>query len=112
MISFKKTSVILMLASFLVINAQAQTGLIKEAGRQFDMMSYANAIELFEKALKEQNDTVRYSLYRQADQTVMEDAPVVPLWYDKIIRLVQNGIEGFEPNGLNLLELRKTHIQY
>ncbi len=41
-----------MLASFLVINAQAQTGLIKEAGRQFDMMSYANAIELFEKALK------------------------------------------------------------
>ncbi|MCW3118303.1 MAG: transporter substrate-binding protein, partial [Chitinophagaceae bacterium] len=65
---------------------------------------------LFEKALMEQNDSIRYSLYRQADRLVINDAPVMPLWYDKVIRLVQTGIEGFEPNGLNLLELRKTHI--
>jgi peptide/nickel transport system substrate-binding protein len=65
---------------------------------------------LFEKALLEQNDSVRYSLYRQADQLIINDAPVVPLWYDKVFRLVQTGITGFEPNGLNLLELRKTHI--
>jgi len=66
---------------------------------------------LFEKALTEENDSIRYSLYRQADQLVINDAPVAPLWYDKVIRLVQTGITGFEPNGLNLLELRKTHIR-
>ena len=66
---------------------------------------------LFEKALTEENDSIRYSLYRQADQLVIDDAPVAPLWYDKVIRLVQTGITGFEPNGLNLLELRKTHIR-
>lgn len=65
---------------------------------------------LFEKALLEQNDSIRYSLYRQADQLVIDDAPVVPLWYDKVIHLVQPGIVGFDPNALNLLELRRVRM--
>jgi oligopeptide transport system substrate-binding protein len=63
---------------------------------------------LFEKALSEENDSLRYILYRQADQVVINDAPVVPLWYDKVIHLVQMDITGFIPNSLNLLELRRT----
>jgi ABC-type transport system substrate-binding protein len=66
---------------------------------------------LFEKALPEQNDSLRYKLYQQADQVMINDAPVVPLWYDKSVRLVQSNVRGFRPNGLNLLELRKTHIE-
>ncbi len=65
---------------------------------------------IFEKALREDNDSIRYQLYRQADQIMIQDAPVVPLWYDKVVRLVQPNVKGFEPNGLNLLELRKTRI--
>ncbi len=65
---------------------------------------------LFEKALEEENDSLRYALYRQADQVMIEDAPVVPLWYDKAVRLVQPNVKGFPANSLNLLELRKTHI--
>lgn len=66
---------------------------------------------LFEKALKEDNDSTRYVLYRQADQLMMEDAPVVPLWYDKVVRLVQPYVKGFEPNALNLLELRRVLLE-
>jgi peptide/nickel transport system substrate-binding protein len=65
---------------------------------------------LFEKALAEQNDSLRYRLYQQADATVMADAPVVPLWYDKVIHLVQTNVKGFVPNSLNLLELRRTRF--
>ncbi len=65
---------------------------------------------VFEKALTEENDSLRYRLYQQADQVMINDAPVVPLWYDKSVRLVQPNVTGFTPNGLNLLELRKTHI--
>ena len=61
---------------------------------------------LFEKALLEVNDSVRYKLYQQADQVMIEDAPVIPLWYDKVVWLVQPGLTGFKPNPLNLLELR------
>ena len=61
---------------------------------------------LFEQAITETNDSLRYVLYRKADQLVINDAPVVPLWYDKVVRLVQPEIKGFRPNAVNLLELR------
>jgi peptide/nickel transport system substrate-binding protein len=66
---------------------------------------------LFEQALMEENDSLRYDLYRQADQVMIRDAPVIPLWYDKGIRLVQPNVSGFIPNALNLLELRRTRIE-
>lgn len=66
---------------------------------------------LFERALAETNDSLRYKLYQQADQLVMDDAPVVPLWYDKVVWLTQPGITGFKPNSLNLLELRNTRLK-
>ncbi|MEP7377666.1 MAG: ABC transporter substrate-binding protein [Chitinophagaceae bacterium] len=66
---------------------------------------------LFEKALAENNDSLRYKLYQQADQLMIQDAPVIPLWYDKVIWLVQPEITGFKPNSLNLLELRKARLE-
>jgi peptide/nickel transport system substrate-binding protein len=65
---------------------------------------------LYEKALMETNDSLRYALYRQMDQMVIDYAPVVPLWYDMAIHLVQPNITGFTPNSLNLLELRRVII--
>src|SRR5215203_1497520 len=65
---------------------------------------------LFEKAITEVNDSLRYQLYRQADQVMIDDAPVVPLWYDVVVHLVQPGVQGFIPNALNLLELRRVRL--
>ena len=65
---------------------------------------------LYEKALSETNDSLRYALYRQMDQLVTDDAPGVPLFYDMAIHLVHTNISGFVPNSLNLLELRRTKI--
>ncbi|KIC90149.1 ABC transporter substrate-binding protein [Flavihumibacter sp. ZG627] len=64
--------------------------------------------QLYEKALQEPNDSSRYTLYQEMDAILINDAPVVPLWYDEVIRLVQPGVSGFYPNALNLLELRTT----
>ncbi len=63
---------------------------------------------LYEKALSEKNDSARYKLYQQIDQLVINDAPVVPLWYDMAIHLVHPNIVNFYPNSLNLLELRRV----
>jgi oligopeptide transport system substrate-binding protein len=63
---------------------------------------------LYEKALSEKNDSIRYKLYQQMDKLVITDAPVVPLWYDMVIHLVHTNIKNFKPNSLNLLELRKV----
>ncbi len=67
--------------------------------------------KLYEAALSEKNDSIRYSLYRQADQIMIKDAPVVPLWYDMIIWMVQTNVKNFIPNSQNLLELRRVKLE-
>jgi oligopeptide transport system substrate-binding protein len=66
---------------------------------------------LYEKALTEMNDSVKQNMYRQMDQLIINDAPVVPLWYDEVFRLVNPRVKNFHANGLNLLELRKVTIE-
>jgi peptide/nickel transport system substrate-binding protein len=63
---------------------------------------------LYEQALLVTDDSVRLTMYQKLDQMVINDAPVIPLWYDEVIRLVNPRIKGFQPNGLNLLELRRV----
>ncbi|MGZ5247132.1 MAG: ABC transporter substrate-binding protein, partial [Flavitalea sp.] len=63
---------------------------------------------LYELALITNEEDKRIELYQQMDRIILEDAPVVPLWYDEVIRLADPGLQNFEPNGLNLLELRRT----
>jgi oligopeptide transport system substrate-binding protein len=67
--------------------------------------------QLYRNSLIENNDSIRYDDYRKMDQLVISDAPVVTLWYDEVIHLVNPAVSGFEANGLNLLELRYTRIR-
>jgi len=66
---------------------------------------------MYRNSLVENNDSIRFELYRKMDQLMINDAPVVPLWYDQVIHLVNPAIIGFEANGLNLLELRRTRVR-
>lgn len=66
----------------------------------------------FEQALLVTDNSARLKLYQELDQMVIDDAPVIPLWYDEVIRLVNPWIRGFQPNGLNLLELRYVSKNY
>jgi oligopeptide transport system substrate-binding protein len=74
---------------------------------------YKNPVydELYRNSLVENNDSIRFALYRKMDQLMIRDAPVVPLWYDQVIHLVNPAVSGFDANGLNLLELRHTRIR-
>lgn len=64
--------------------------------------------ELYERALSQTNDSLRYETYQQMDKIIIANAPVVPLWYDEAIHLVQKNIKNFVPNSLNMLELRRV----
>ena len=65
---------------------------------------------LYERALQENNDSARYRLYQEMDQRVIDAAPVVPLWYDEVVHLINPRVRGLEANALNLLELRRVDI--
>lgn len=62
----------------------------------------------YEQALQTIDDKERFLLYQQLDKMLIEDAPIIPLWYDEAIHLVRKNVMGFYPNSLNMLELRKA----
>ena len=63
---------------------------------------------IYEKALFELNDSIRYSYYNQMDQLLIDNAPIVPLYYDQVVRLVNNNISGLTSNPMNMLSLKKV----
>ncbi|MCX6248851.1 MAG: ABC transporter substrate-binding protein [Bacteroidetes bacterium] len=63
---------------------------------------------LFEKAMACTNDSIRYGYYRELEKIIMEDSPVVVLYYDQVLRFIQNNIEGLESDPMNMLTLKKV----
>lgn len=64
--------------------------------------------KLYNMAMTETNDSLRYKYYRQMDQMVMDQAPVVVLYYDQVLRFTHLNIINLSSNALNLLDLKKV----
>ncbi len=62
--------------------------------------------KLFEQSYYEPNDQKRFALYRKMDQMVMDYSPVVPLFYDQSVVMLQNNISGYAFNALSLMILK------
>jgi len=63
---------------------------------------------LYRQAIKEVNDSARAQHYMQMDNLIMEDAPVIILFYDQVLRFTGKDITGLGCNALNLLNLKKV----
>ena len=50
----------------------------------------------------------RLSLYEKMDSILIEEAPVVFLYYDELIRLTHKNIQGVKPNAFNALDLKQV----
>jgi len=61
---------------------------------------------LYKSSFNVTDDSERYEIYRQMDKLIMEDAVVVPLFYDQVILFVNKDIRGLESNPMNLLNLK------
>ena len=64
--------------------------------------------KLYEKVFVTTNKDERYKLYQQMDSLIIEDAPIVPLYYDQFVRFTQKNIRGLSTNPINLLNLKKV----
>jgi peptide/nickel transport system substrate-binding protein len=53
----------------------------------------------------------RIPLYRRMDSLVMEESPVIPLFYDQVSHFIRNEVKAFETNGVNMLNLKQTRVQ-
>ncbi|MCO5233854.1 MAG: ABC transporter substrate-binding protein [Chitinophagales bacterium] len=68
-----------------------------------------NFDKVLEQALRTVNDKERNRLYAEADQIVINDAPILPLFYDVDHRLLQPNLHNFNQNAM---EYRNYSIAY
>jgi ABC-type transport system substrate-binding protein len=67
--------------------------------------------QLYNEARREQDVARRIALYQHMDRLIVEDSPVVSLYYDEVIRLTQNNVRGLTPNPMNQLLLERVRKQ-
>ncbi|WP_224995652.1 ABC transporter substrate-binding protein [Cesiribacter sp. SM1] len=63
---------------------------------------------LYIKSRFESEGFMRLDLYHKMDEIIMQEAPVIVLFYDEVLRLTQNNVTGLEPNAMNILDLERA----
>lgn len=62
--------------------------------------------QLFEQSIQEVDRDFRIGLYQKMDSILISEAPVIPLYYDQVVRFTQKNIEGLGINPIDLLTLK------
>lgn len=63
---------------------------------------------LYERSQRTIDDSLRQAIYLQMDRMLMEEAPVVVLYYDQVLRFIGNNVYQMESNAMNLLTLKRV----
>ena len=64
--------------------------------------------DMYEAAYLETDPNLRAQLYTKMDALVMASAPIVPLFYDEVVRFTRKSVNGLGINATNLLELKSV----
>lgn len=67
--------------------------------------------KLYETAMKETDLSKTCELYHQMEKIVIDEAPVVPLYYDEVTRFVHKKVKGLPNNAMNLLILKGVKLE-
>ncbi|MDP2088407.1 MAG: ABC transporter substrate-binding protein [Flavobacteriaceae bacterium] len=62
----------------------------------------------YEKSFTLTNDLKRNELYQKMDSLLMSSAPIVPLYYDEVLRFTQENVVDLGINPINLLILKRV----
>lgn len=78
------------------------------AGPNYTHFSSPAFDKIYSECMHERNDSIRGLKYMQMDQLLIEEAPVVVLYYDEVLRFSRKNISGLASNPLNLLNLKQV----
>lgn len=76
------------------------------AGPNYTHYSNPTFDSLYDKAKMETNTYRRMEMYHRMDSILMDDAPVIVLYYDQILHFTHPEISGLRSNDMNALDLR------
>ncbi|MED9961629.1 MAG: ABC transporter substrate-binding protein [Bacteroidales bacterium] len=78
-------------------------------GSNYTHFSSKEYDRLYEQSILETDYEKRIALYKKMNDIIIEESPIVVLYYDQVLRFVQKNISGFESNPLNLLILKNVN---
>ena len=64
--------------------------------------------DLYETAIRENTDSLRYVTYHNLDKILIEEAPVIFLFYDESSRFASLDMQNMSRNPMNLLPLKNV----
>ena len=76
----------------------------------FEDAQFDTLYRLIEVGESGQKASLRKQYIQQANQILIDQAPVIPLYYDKSIRLIQPWVQGLENDAANRLVLKRVKI--
>lgn len=77
-------------------------------GPNYTHFSNASYDSIYRTAMLENDPKKRTTYYRQLDRIIMEEAPIVVLYYDESVRIVQKNVHGITTNPMNMLNLKRV----
>ena len=78
------------------------------SGPNYTHYKNLNFDKMYKNSLVIMSDTLRFKKYREMDSLALSDFPIIPLYYDQVVRFVQKDVEGMEINPINLLVLKNV----
>jgi len=75
-------------------------------GPNYTHFSHPVYDRLFEETLMILDDSARYAKYQELDRIIVEEAVIVPLYYDQVVRFIPERLSGLGSNPMNLLHLK------
>ncbi len=75
-------------------------------GSNYTRFSSKTYDRLYEKARRETDPAKRAAIYAEMNAHLIDQAPIVVLYYDQVLRFTQPNITGIEPNAMNHLVLK------
>lgn len=84
------------------MNTRSSLNSVRYSSPQFD--------SLFNAANREPDPAKRQDLYRQADQVAMNDAAIMPIYYEVNDRLVHSYVRGFDINPMEYRDLTRVWL--
>ncbi len=67
---------------------------------------------VFNSALREIDDVKRFDLFRQADQIAIDDAAIMPIFYDENTRLIQVYVKNFPSNAMEYRDMSEVYFDH
>jgi oligopeptide transport system substrate-binding protein len=87
--------------------------LLFHTGAENNYGEYSNPVldALLDQAATELDAETSLSMYRQAEQMLVDDAVVLPLWFGRSYILVKPYVKGYEPNAMGYVMLNRVWIE-